>query len=272
MGQYGSGEHRPWQTRESGRDEDRWRGETRGRGERERWGRESEEDLGARDEWRDEYPTYGERGRREWRGPQGEDRRLAATRGRSWDRDRDPDWERRYGARSGGGRVVYGGYGPQERWGEYRGEDRPEVDPPWVERGPDARRAREDSRGLVEWEDRGPIKWLGDKLREFTGRPSRGPKGYTRSDERIFDDVCERIARSGVDADDVEVKVEKREVTLTGTVRNRAEKWRLEEVAEDVFGVEDVHNQLKVPRTGPFERGTSGRTDAGSLEDPRLRH
>jgi hypothetical protein len=271
MAEYGSWEGRP---RESGRDEDRWRREPRGRGEHERWGREREEDLGARDEWRDEYPTYGDPSRREGRGSEAEDRRFVATRGGSWDRDRDR-YERPYGARTGGGRVMYGGYGSEERWGGYRrdrGDERSEVDPPWVERGPDARRAREDSRGLVEWEDRGPIKWLGDKLREATGRPWRGPKGYTRSDERIFDDVCERIARSGVDADDVEVKVEKREVTLTGTVRTRAEKWRLEEVAEDVFGVEDVHNQLKVPRTGPFERGTSGRADAGSLEDPRLRH
>lgn len=165
-------------------------------------------------------------------------------------------------------RGEYRGYGDPSRR-EWRDEYRPEVDPPWVERGPEGRRGRGDTRGLVEWEDRGPIKWLGDKFREATGRPSRGPKGYTRSDERIFDDVCERIARSGVDADDVEVKVEKREVTLTGTVRSRAEKWRLEEVAEDVFGVEDVHNHLRVRRVASTE---TGRTDPGTIEDPSLRH
>jgi osmotically-inducible protein OsmY len=77
------------------------------------------------------------------------------------------------------------------------------------------------------------------------GRVGRGPKGYRRSDERIHDEVCERIARSGVNADDVEVKVENGEVTLTGTVEQREDKWHLETVCESVFGVDDVHDRLR---------------------------
>jgi osmotically-inducible protein OsmY len=90
------------------------------------------------------------------------------------------------------------------------------------------------------------------------GRASRGPKGYTRSDERIHEEVCERIARSGVAADEVEVRVENREVTLTGTVHDRREKWWLEDLTDDVFGVEEVHNHLRVARPEPGARGEGG--------------
>jgi hypothetical protein len=39
---------------------------------------------------------------------------------------------------------------------------------PWVERWPDTHdHEREDTKGLVEWEDHGPIEWLGDKIREL---------------------------------------------------------------------------------------------------------
>jgi hypothetical protein len=153
--------------------------------------------------------------------------------------------------------------GPEgERWrrrGYGGGDVRPEIDPPWVERGP---RARGETRGLVEWEDRGPLAWLADRMRRG-GKASRGPKGYTRSDERIHEDVCERIARSGVDADEVEVRVEHREVTLTGTVRARQEKWWLEDLADDVFGVEEVHNHLRVARPEPGARGEGAGTQGG---------
>src|SRR5690554_4347475 len=33
------------------------------------------------------------------------------------------------------------------------------------------------------------------------------PKGYTRSDDRILEDVCEQLSRSGLDVSDVSVKV-----------------------------------------------------------------
>ena len=46
----------------------------------------------------------------------------------------------------------------------------------------------------------------------------RGPKGYIRSDERICEDVCDRLSDDPfVDAADVEVVVAGSEVTLTGT-------------------------------------------------------
>ncbi len=106
----------------------------------------------------------------------------------------------------------------------------------------------------VGWVDPG----LGTRHGErdpFARRRPLGPKGYRRPDDRIRDEVCERIARSGIDAREVEVAVETGEVTLTGTVGSRDDKRTLEDVADDVFGVEDVHNQLRLQR----ERGAGHR-------------
>lgn len=84
----------------------------------------------------------------------------------------------------------------------------------------------------------------------FTHRRPLGPKGYHRPDERVRDEVCERIARSGLDAREVEVAVKAGEVRLSGTVASREDKRALEDLADDVFGVEDVHNRLRIRRSG----------------------
>lgn len=78
----------------------------------------------------------------------------------------------------------------------------------------------------------------------------KGPKTYQRTDDRIRDDVNERLTRHGeLDASDIDVAVENGEVTLTGAVETRRDKRLAEAIAESVFGVRDVHNRLK-PRTG----------------------
>lgn len=75
----------------------------------------------------------------------------------------------------------------------------------------------------------------------------RGPEGYRRSDDRIREDVCQRLTVHGeVDARGIEVKVEGCEVTLAGTVPDRRTKRTAEHVAEAVPGVKDVHNQLRI--------------------------
>lgn len=75
----------------------------------------------------------------------------------------------------------------------------------------------------------------------------RGPRGYKRSDERIIDNVNERLARDPfLDATDIEVSVDNGEVTLNGTVRSRHDKRRAEDLAITVYGVEDVQNSLRV--------------------------
>jgi hypothetical protein len=82
----------------------------------------------------------------------------------------------------------------------------------------------------------------------------RGPRGYRRTDERIHEEVCDRLEAHGeVDASHVEVKVENGEVTLTGTVTDRRTKRLAESVADGVRGVVDVHNQIRLRNPGQDE-------------------
>lgn len=78
-------------------------------------------------------------------------------------------------------------------------------------------------------------------------RFQRGPKGWRRSDAIIYEDVCESLAYDAfVDATEITVKVEDSEVTLEGTVPDRAHKRVAEQLAERVRGVVDVHNRLVI--------------------------
>ena len=77
----------------------------------------------------------------------------------------------------------------------------------------------------------------------------RGPKNYQRSDDRIREDVCERLTMDdAVDATEIEVNVTGAAVTLSGVVHDRYEKRRAEDIAESVLGVKDVQNQIRVNR------------------------
>lgn len=79
----------------------------------------------------------------------------------------------------------------------------------------------------------------------------KGPKGYQRSDERIREDLCERLTMHGYcDASDVEIAVGNGEVVLTGTVTDRRQKYLAEEMVEDVPGVRVVDNRIRVVRPG----------------------
>jgi Ni/Co efflux regulator RcnB len=88
----------------------------------------------------------------------------------------------------------------------------------------------------------------GDRGYGERGRYSgRGPKGWQRSDERIREDVNERLTdHPHIDASEIEVKVSNGEITLTGTVEDRQSKRLAEDIADSVSGVREVHNQLRV--------------------------
>ena len=78
----------------------------------------------------------------------------------------------------------------------------------------------------------------------FTGV---GPRGYRRSDERIMEDVCERLSQHAqVEASEIEVEVSDGEVVLTGTVQDRRTKRMAETSIEAIPGVVDVHNRLRL--------------------------
>lgn len=124
--------------------------------------------------------------------------------------------------------------------------------------------------------------WFGDEDAERRRRmdkmngPHRGkgPKGYTRSDDKIRDDINDKLYHdSYVDAGDIEVTVSNGEVTLTGTVDSRDTKHRAEDLAEEVTGVNNVSNNLKVNKTSS-SWGTSqsdmskgGTSKSGSSKD-----
>ena len=87
----------------------------------------------------------------------------------------------------------------------------------------------------------------------FMGGPyvGRGPRGYQRSDERIREDVCERMSECGeLDASDIEVRVSNGEVTLQGTVRDRRDRRLAEDIVDDVAGVREIHNEVRVSQPG----------------------
>jgi len=107
---------------------------------------------------------------------------------------------------------------------------------------------------LLAWSEPGPYK-------------GRGPKGYQRSDDRIREDVCDRLTRHGrIDATDIQIQVRHGEVTLDGIVDTREAKRMAEDVAESVDGVRDVVNHLKTHRGD--DPNVAGRTITAKEQKP----
>src|SRR5207253_1498766 len=74
-----------------------------------------------------------------------------------------------------------------------------------------------------------------------------GPRGYRRSDERISDEIHQRLTDDPwLDASNIEVEVKGGEVTLNGRVDNREAKHRAERLIEELSGVSHVQNNLRV--------------------------
>lgn len=236
------------------------------------FGRRSESDYGR-------SSNYG--GRTEYRfggGRERESERYGREGywGGGWENERDErsrygnpmggsGFERGYNQSSSGGysqgRYNYpGGYrSGSERYGESYGERGYGYDR--------ERSGRGDERG---WWDRASdevASWFGDEDAERrrrmdeqrAHRRGRGPKGYRRSDERIKEDVNDRLGDDYyIDASDIEVMVENQEVTLTGTVTSRTDKRRAEDIAESVSGVTNVENRLRVKQSGYGDYTSTG--------------
>lgn len=163
--------------------------------------------------------------------------------GRSTDQDREEIYSRPYDEWSSPGYVFYAGKGYHREFIDpYAGP----VDPEAGEGGRGFQVARESSRGL------------------FTGR---GPKGYVRSDERILEDVNERLEEHGdLDPSDIAVSVSRGEITLDGSVTDRWSKRLAEDLAHSVSGVRDVHNRLTVAaRAGDDVQGPGSHSGTGFL-------
>jgi osmotically-inducible protein OsmY len=211
--------------------------------------RNRERDPGRRD-WRNEQrfeQRFGRqqdfgRGERDYEGGRGYSEPYGQEGRRDWSRyaDEESDESRRYGE---------------------AGQENDEYESPYArvyERGsnyPGGSYGGESMRGGSQYGQYGygssRAIQKGTESQQFRGR---GPRGYQRSDERIREDVCDCLTEDpSVDATDVEVDVKSGEVTLTGTVGSREQKRRAADVIEDLPGVKDVQNNLRVSteqRTG----------------------
>lgn len=114
-------------------------------------------------------------------------------------------------------------------------------------------------RGAGSQQERGFLQRAGDKVSSWfaddatakrqpmDNHRGKGPKGYTRSDDRIREDVSDRLSDDdGVDASHIEVAVLAGEVTLTGHVPTRQQRRLAEDCVERAAGVSHVQNNLRV--------------------------
>lgn len=127
----------------------------------------------------------------------------------------------------------------------------------------------DEDRGFFERAGDEVASWFGDddaaRRREMDARyRGRGPKNYTRSDERISEDVNDRLADDAhIDASGIEVSVSGGEVTLNGTVTERFAKRHAEDLAERVSGVKHVQNNLRVAPLQSSNETGEGVTSGG---------
>jgi hypothetical protein len=116
------------------------------------------------------------------------------------------------------------------------------------------------------WNDRWNQGMRGGNEGQHAGR---GPRGFKRADNRIEEDINERLTQHGmIDASDVEVRVMNGEVTLSGHVDRREAKRLAEDVAESIFGVKEVHNQIKVKQRN---EGEENKHETDATGKPRER-
>jgi hypothetical protein len=67
-----------------------------------------------------------------------------------------------------------------------------------------------------------------------------------RPDERIREEICERLRQGSVNAEDVEIAVSEGRVLLTGTVDTLQDKRFIQDLAENILGGKDITNSLTV--------------------------
>ena len=188
-----------------------------------------------------DYEDNRRRSRRDWNERATDDRRA-----RSGD-----DEPRRFGdERFGDKRQRFGGEDPgawRHGEGDSFGGQRPYARDLYSDSGR--------SRHETDWTSGNAGRGLqGDYWRQSNGGPrygfsGRGPKDYQRSDERIREEICDRMTDDdSLDPSDITVQVARGEVTLTGTVQSRYQKRRAEDLVESSSGVRDVTNNIRVAR------------------------
>ncbi|WP_414712976.1 BON domain-containing protein [Sphingopyxis sp.] len=182
--------------------------------------------------------------RKRWAGSEGERGNYDPR--ENWrPRERDVRYERAVGEargarEQGGWWPAELGYPPAGGYSPYGGGRRSYT----------SRYVRDDEdRGFFDRAGDEVMSWFGDcdaRRRREQDHRGRGPKNYARSDERIREDVNDRLTEDvWIDASEIEVAVEAGEVTLSGTVEDRRAKRRAEDCADAVSGVKHVQNNLR---------------------------
>jgi osmotically-inducible protein OsmY len=227
---------------------------------------EREDDLRRReDDWgygeRSRYERTrmsGPRQRREGMpgagGPYGGGYEREPSYDRPWEYDRPRGYDDR--GRSYDRTRSYEGYRPQDRPRQYDRDDAREGEAP-----NETMRQPYGEGSYVQYDRLSPAvrrggrggrfgEGYGSRGEQGFGQYSgRGPKGYTRSPERILEDVAERLTEDpDVDASEIEVGVDGDVVVLRGKVYDRGQKRAAEDVVETVSGVRDVRNELDVEK------------------------
>jgi BON domain len=258
------------------------------------YGAREREDLGKYEDWRDSESRYGREGGRGSRGfaggyevPSDYESPSYRSRGdeggygwRGYEGERR--WNRPSGASVSDMRGFEGDYG-RESWGRY--DDR--YAPRGYESGPRHRSDRgehefgsprfesagfgagpEGISGMGRGYERGQGAWSQGSVSswETPSYAGVGPRGYQRSDERVREDVCDRLERDArIDASNIEVDVQSGMVTLKGSVDDRRIKRQAEEAIESLPGVKDVLNQIRVEKR--FSAGRASESKEGRAGD-----
>lgn len=222
--------------------------------------------------------TYGGEGAR--RGPQsnrgGNERHEPQRWGRGYGSENEPTYAYRPGSEFGeqghGGRQGYGG-GQGFGGGSMGGQQR-SLGSEWQPGGGSYGSNFPGEPGERQYGARGDWGMAAQGGGEYVrgGQPGeqrdfrgRGPRDYTRSDERLREDICERLTDDPyVDASDIDIKVEGGEVTLSGRIDDRWLKYHVEDVVDRCPGVKEIHNQLSARRAERSEGKESGGDDDGS--------
>lgn len=150
------------------------------------------------------------------------------------------------------GNSRQGNYGsrPQQRYDNgYGRQGNPSAGSQWQNTGGYGNQYGQDS----QWQQSGS--------QDSNKNRGRGPRGYTRSDSRITEDINDKLSDDGMlDASDIEVKVTNGEVILSGTVDSKQNKRYAEDIVEAISGVKDVENRLRV------KSKSEGQDSSGSPE------
>ncbi|MEZ4240931.1 MAG: BON domain-containing protein [Myxococcota bacterium] len=86
----------------------------------------------------------------------------------------------------------------------------------------------------------------------------KGPRGFERNWDRVRDEVCDLLERDGeIDASDIDVRMDRGVVLLTGTVADRHQKRRAEHLIDGIPQVHDVRNELRLADARSERHGLS---------------